>query len=70
MDDQILDLAFVSRPAKVSARIIYLTQSKSAARKYALALPGHDISTKEIPDHEIPEGQSLEGYHYRTHLRL
>ena len=65
--------AFVSGPAKVNARISHLTESKSAARKYAhpaAAAPGHDVPTKEIPGHEIPEGQSLEGYQYRTHLRL
>jgi hypothetical protein len=60
-------------PANINARISHLAESESAALENAHAAAGaaagRQRAAKELLRCEIPEGQSLERYQYRTHLR-
>ena len=61
-------------PANIDARIGHLAESKSAALEHAHAAAGtaageHPVS-EELLRCVIPQGQTLEGHQYRTHLRL
>ena len=64
----------VGAAANINARICHLTESKSAALEHAHAADGaaagRQRAAKEHLSGEIPEGQTLEGDQYRTHLRL
>ncbi len=62
----------VGAPANINARISHLAESETAFLKNAHAAAGADRqrAAKELLSGEIPEGQSLEGHQYRTHLRL
>jgi hypothetical protein len=62
----------VGAPANINARISHLAESETASLKNAHAAAGADRqrAAKELLSGEIPEGQSLEGQQYRTHLRL
>jgi hypothetical protein len=64
----------VGAPANINARISHLAESETASLKNAHAAAGaaagRQRAAKELLSGEIPEGQSLEGHQYRTHLRL
>src|SRR5580704_3388446 len=60
-------------PANINAGISHLAERKSAAleRAYAAAgaAAGRHRPAKELLSGEFPEGQALERYKYRSHLR-
>jgi hypothetical protein len=61
-------------PAKINAGISHLAGSKSATLEHthaaAGAAAGRHRAAKELLGRKVPEGQALEWYKYRTHLRL
>lgn len=61
-------------PANINARVSDLAESKSAALKRAHAAAGaaagRHRAAKELFNGEVPVGQALERYKYRTQLRL
>jgi hypothetical protein len=60
--------------ANINARISHFAKSESAALERdhaaAWAAAGRHRAAKELLNGEVPEGQALERYKYRTQLRL
>ena len=63
----------VGAPANINARINHLAESETVSLKNAHAAAGaaagRQRAAKELLSAEIPEGQTLGGHQYRTHLR-
>ena len=64
----------MSAPRQHNARISHLAEGETASLKNAHAAAGaaagRQRAAKELLSGEIPEGQTLEGHQYGTHLRL